>query len=698
MHSLTFLGIIPESLATLIFILVIVIPGAILMLAKLFYRKVDQGYALVRNGSGGTVVKFSGIMVIPVLHRLEIMDLRVQHLPLDRRGKDGLICRDNVRADISVGFYVRVNPHENDVKAVAKAVGCQRASDLEKIRELFDAKFSEALKTAGKQFDFEQLYTDRIEFRNKIIEVIGQDLNGYALEDVAIDYLEQTPLDSLNPDNILDSEGIKKITDRIAKQAILENEIKNNRIRTIKQNDVARIEAVLELERQQSEAEEKQKREIAVIRSREDAEAKRVSEEQRLRAEQAHIAAEEEIQISMQNMERQVIVAEKNKQKTEAIESERVERDRQLEIVERDKVTSLAEIEKTKAIEIEKRNIQDVIKERVMVEKTVVIEQEKIKDTEAFATADRHKRVALTEAEEEAEEKKLAQLKAAEANREAEQLKADELYYSSVRKAEASRRSTELGAEEMVISAEAEETASQRQASAKKNLAEARAAETAAQGLGEATVMEAKAAARVKEGEAEARTAELAYAADAAGITQKAEAMKLFNEAGKAHEEFKLRLEKEKTVELAAIQVNEVIARHQAEVLGESLKNTKVDIVGGSTDFYSEIIGAVTRGKSFERMLGSSPALRDVKDTFFNGDPEYFKAQLAAFIRDFAIDPQTVRDLSVSALLLKLAGQTTDEGKLQRLHSLSGMAEKFGMATRPVSEALSTLIGGQKSS
>ena len=39
--------------------------------------------------------------------------------------------------------------------------------------------------------------------------------------------------------------------------------------------------------------------------------------------------------------------------------------------------------------ETEKKAIQDVIRQRLEVEKTVVIEQQRIKDTEAFATADR---------------------------------------------------------------------------------------------------------------------------------------------------------------------------------------------------------------------------------------------------------------------------------------------------------------------
>ena len=59
----------------------------------------------------------------------------------------------------------------------------------------------------------------------------------------------------------------------------------------------------------------------------------------------------------------------------------------------------MAEIEKEKAIEVEKKNIQDVIKDRVMVERTVVEEEEKIKDTREFAAADRKKQVAVTAAE-----------------------------------------------------------------------------------------------------------------------------------------------------------------------------------------------------------------------------------------------------------------------------------------------------------
>ena len=123
-----------------------------------------------------------------------------------------------MRADIEVTFFVRVNDNEQDVLRVATSVGCKRASDEKAIQTLFSAKFSEALKTVGKQFDFTQLYQERDTFRDEILKVIGTDLNGFVLDDCAIDFLEQTPLEFLNPTNILDAEGIQKITEIAAEK------------------------------------------------------------------------------------------------------------------------------------------------------------------------------------------------------------------------------------------------------------------------------------------------------------------------------------------------------------------------------------------------------------------------------------------------------------------------------------------------
>ena len=104
-----------------------------------WYRKAAQGQALVKTGAGGTKVSFNGMIVIPVFHRVEIMDLSLKTIVISREGQDGLVCKDNMRADIKMAFYIRVNPQKDEVQKVAQAVGCTRASSHEGMVQLFEA-------------------------------------------------------------------------------------------------------------------------------------------------------------------------------------------------------------------------------------------------------------------------------------------------------------------------------------------------------------------------------------------------------------------------------------------------------------------------------------------------------------------------------------------------------------------------------
>lgn len=703
-----------------IVIFIVVVLGVLILISR-FYKKVAQGQALVKTGVGGTKISFNGMIVIPIIHKLEIMDISLKTIEIARLEKDGLICRDNVRADIKVTFFVRVNELAADVQKVAQTVGCKRASSREAMVQLFDAKFSEALKTVGKQFDFVDLYNKRDAFREEIVNVIGTDLNGYVLDDAAIDYLEQTSIAFLNANNILDSEGIKKITELTAQQNMKSNLIRRDEEKVIKQQDVEAREAILELEKQLSEKEEKQKREVANIKAREEAEIAKVMEEERKKSEQARIATEEELQVAEENKQRQVIVAAKNKEKTEAIEVERVLKERDLEKTERERIVTLAQIEKEKAIEVEKKNIQEVIRERVAIEKTVVDEEERINDTKAFAQADRSKKVAITNAEQIAEEALVQQIKAAEA----------------------AKTASEFKASQTLIDAEAEQKSSVQKAEAIKILADAKASEYAATGIAEAQVMEAKAAATEKEGDAdahviqvkaeaeakgiqvkglasadaelklglaeadidrnkglaeaeviavnaeslekkglaEAKVSSEKYKVEAEGIHQKADAMKQLDGVGKEHEEFKLELDKSKEIELAEIGIQKDIADAQAVVLGEALKSAKIDIVGGEQEFFDRITGSITKGKMLERTIDNSDTLSKVKSQLLDDvEGETFIDKIRTLVADSNIKSEDVKNLTISALITKMIAKTSDEKRKGLLGQFLDLANQFGVA------------------
>lgn len=675
-----------------------------IIVAAMLYHKVEPGTALVRRGWGDPTVSFNGIKVLPVVHRVDIMDISIRRIEIFRHGSEGLICRDNVRADIKVAFFIRVNNVIKDVLQVADAIGVRRASDPERLFELFDAKFSEALKTVGKKFDFTDLYTERDKFKDEILAHIGTDLNGYILDDAAIDYLEQTDLNKLDPNNILDAEGIKKITDLTAKEAIMANDIAREKQKTIKKQDVEAREAILELERQQAEAEAKQEREIATVNAREHAEAMKVEEEERYKSEKARISTEEELGIAEENKQRQIIIAARNREKADKVEFERVQREQQLEATERERLVTLAQIEKDKAVEVEKKQIQDVIRERVVVERAVVEEEEKIKDTHEIAAANRAKTVLVTAAEATAEEDKVKEVK----------------------KAEASKLASQFQADEILIEAEANRQASEKEALGKIKLAEAVRAETAASGLAEAEVMDAKAGAVQKYGTAEADVvqkkaeaqaagdlamadaikakglaqaeAERAgfdaeaegmskrYAAEADGVAAKAEAMKKLDGVGKEHEEYKLKLEKDLKVELAEINIRKDIVAEQATILGEALKSAKIDIVGGETQIFDTLLHSITQGKRVDRMIDNSAHLRDVKDTFFNGDGEYFQRQVGSFIDKFNIGSEDVKNLSVAALLTKMLAKDKGGALKDQISELLGLAKAAGVQDKTLSQ------------
>jgi uncharacterized membrane protein YqiK len=74
------------------------------MFAK-FYRKIEQGHALIINTlRAEPEVTFTGRMVYPIIHKAELMEISVKTIEIDRSGHEGLICRDNIRADIKVKF------------------------------------------------------------------------------------------------------------------------------------------------------------------------------------------------------------------------------------------------------------------------------------------------------------------------------------------------------------------------------------------------------------------------------------------------------------------------------------------------------------------------------------------------------------------------------------------------------------------
>lgn len=639
-------------LAVVLIALVFVVLGGLVYSS--LYKKVPQGKALVVSTARNVEVTFTGRLVIPVIHKAEMMDISVKTIEIDRRGYEGLICEDNIRADIKVNFFVRVNKAEEDVIKVAQAIGCERASQVETLEELFTAKFSEALKTVGKQMEFISLYTERASFRDRIIEVIGTDLNGYSLEDVAIDFLEQTPLSQLDANNILDSQGIRKITELTAIEKVATNNAANDERKQITAKDVETREAVLELERQQADAEARQRREIQGVQAREQATIDTITAEERLRAEMASIEVDQKLGIERENLQREVEVAAKNRERVLAVEEERVRKAAELEDMSRQVETLAAE----KALEEEMGTIADIRRSRVAVEKTVAEQEEAIETLRMVEEADRQKQSAIILAEGDAEAALVKDIKAAEAQAAA----AEHLAAEEIRMAKARMEASNLDAAAKIKLAEGIQAESAAAGLAEVEVLEARAVANEKLGLADVTVDRAKADAVRELGEAEAskvRDAGMAEAeiveaklkGEASGLTDKAAAMRELEGVGQEHEEFVRKLEADTSVRLAQVEATVGVATAQADAMKAGLENADIDIVGGSDIFVDRLVGAISSGKAVDGFVENSELASASLEAYQNGD-EDLVAKIAEAISGLGADG--IRDLSVADLLRQL--------------------------------------------
>ncbi|MET8946030.1 flotillin family protein [Streptomyces sp. NPDC004542] len=669
---------------------VLLIALTLLLVVSRLFRKVEQGRALIISKTKKVDVTFTGAVVLPVLHKAEYMDISVKTIEIRRTGREGLICRDNIRADIHISFFVRVNKTVEDVIKVAQAIGTHTASDPAAIQGFFAAKFSEALKTVGKQLDFVDLYTKREEFRDRIIQVIGTDLNGYHLDDAAIDFLEQTPMAQLDAANILDAQGIRKITELTTVEHVRTNEFQRTEQKEITRQNVEARETILELERRQAEAEIKQRREVETLRAREEAVTARVQEEERLGAQTAFIRTEEQLGVQRENQAREIAVAQKNRERVIAVENERIEKDRLLEVIARERETALSGIARDKEVEAERREVADVVRERIAVDRTVAEQEEAIKKLRVVEEAERGRQSVVIAAEAEAQEKLVKDIKAAEAAEAAAKHRAAE----QLTLAEARLKSADLDARARLRLAEGVQAEAAAEGLAAVQVRDKEAEVTEKSGRAEAVATEARMRAEAEGTEARmraeaegARAQALAEAtgigeklkAEAEGLGQKAAAMAALDDASRGHEEYRLRLQAEKEIRLADIDVRRQVAEAQATVLATGLENADIDIVGGDSVFFDRLVSSVSLGKSFDGFAENSRTAQALAKPWLDGTSS-FTDDLSRVLG--SVSTADVQNLTVSALLLKL--MNTGAGESDAMRQLLDKAGELGLADTPL--------------
>ncbi|TWI71159.1 putative membrane protein YqiK [Desulfobotulus alkaliphilus] len=357
-------------LVTVFFILLII-------LARL-YKRATKEVSFVRTGFGGEkVIMDGGAMVLPVLHEIIPVNMNTLRLEVRRTGEQALITRDRMRVDVAAEFYVRVKPIADSIANAAQTLGLKTMNPSE-LKELVEGKFVDALRAVAAEMAMEELHEKRVDFVQKVQQVVSEDLlkNGLELESVSLTGLDQTAFEHFNAQNAFDAEGLTKLTEAIESRRKKRNDIEQETDLAIRHKNLEAERARFEISREEEYARLEQEREISIRRASQAAEIAREQAEKEREAQEARIASQREIDLKKIASERDT-------------ENEKIQKDRSIKEMEiaKSRAVEQAEIERRKAIELAEQ------------EKAIAVAEKSREESEAKAEADRARAKAVKEEE-----------------------------------------------------------------------------------------------------------------------------------------------------------------------------------------------------------------------------------------------------------------------------------------------------------
>ncbi|MEM1353086.1 MAG: flotillin domain-containing protein, partial [Pseudomonadota bacterium] len=397
-----------------------------LVLGRL-YRRATREVSLVKTGAGGKrVIMDGGAIVIPLLHEISPVNMKTLRLEVQRSHDGALITKDRMRVDVGVEFYVSVNATEEGIGRAAQTLG-DRTFFVDQLRELIEGKLVDGLRAVAAQMSMDELHENRAEFVQEVQNAVSEDLlkNGLELESVSLTALDQTPFEALDENNAFNAVGMRKLAEVIAASKKERAEIDADADVSVRRAAMEAERLKLKIEQDEQQAAIAQRQEIATLEAAQQAEIARRQEDAEREKEQARIKREEAIRSADIERERAVREAEIN-------------RDRELEVADQDRQIIIA----TKSEE-ESRARASADEARAEATKAA----ESIETARSVATAERTKRIALIEAEREAEREATRIRLAAQAEKDAAQ-----------DRAEAHREEARADADALTIRADAKKT------------------------------------------------------------------------------------------------------------------------------------------------------------------------------------------------------------------------------------------------
>lgn len=414
-------------------VLLVVVALIAIWFLQRYYAKATLDAALVRTGFGGRrVITDGGCLSLPILHQIQKVSMGALAFSISREGRDAVLTRDKMRADVQFEFELRVAPTDDGIATAAQALGSRIARGGETVKDVFAGSLVDAIQRAAAARTLEEIHLDRSGFSADVADIIETQSAklGLTLLSVSLITVDQSDLGQWNENNAFNAQGMRQLAELVAHQRKERIRIETEAEVAVRESHLLQHQRQLELQRAERESEIAQKEHLAKLEadanSREEmardaaklaSETTRLDSEKRLKVRQvesdetlrkAEMAAirtleEEKIEngilISQKKAAEAEALAEEEKARAQVIlASENVQAQKERAIAERER--EIASLKQQKELELESARVKRDVE--TLLEKAKADATAKTKASEAERVsmeAEAAGRAALNQAE-----------------------------------------------------------------------------------------------------------------------------------------------------------------------------------------------------------------------------------------------------------------------------------------------------------
>lgn len=309
-------------------VLLIVVALIAIWFLQCYYAKATLDTALVRTGLGGRrVVTDGGCLSLPILHQIQKVSMGALTFSIQREGRDAILTRDKMRADVQFEFELRVAPTTDGIATAAQALGSRIARGGDTVKDVFAGSLVDAIQRAAAARTLEDIHLDRSGFSKDVAEAIeAQAVKlGLTLISVSLISVDQSDLSQWNENNAFNAQGMRQLAELVAIQRKQRIRIETEAEVAVGESHLAQHQRQLELKRAEREAEIAQQEHLAKLTADAKSREERAHDEAKLASETARIENEKRVKAAQVDSDKALRKAEMAAIRT--LEEEKIEND-----------------------------------------------------------------------------------------------------------------------------------------------------------------------------------------------------------------------------------------------------------------------------------------------------------------------------------------------------------------------------------